>query len=967
MGAEDTSHKVPASRRPKTEYVLLAALVAIAIGIVISGVIFFRSQSANVTAQANNQLSSIADLKVRELEDWRSERLGDAETLAQNAAFATLAASAIHNPSKPPVELESWMQRLRQGDNLERVVLFDPTGRVVLSVPSTGAPVSRLVARAVPGVVTSGLTRFVDFNRNEFDQRVYAGTMVPITDSATHKRLGVVYLRIDPEARIYPYLERWPVPSASGESLLVRKDGGSALFLNPLRFDAGAALKRRASIAVARPTPAAKAVTGFEGAYRGPDYRAVDVFSAIRRVPGTGWYLVAKENASEALAPLDSRFWQILLLMAASLVAVAMGIAYTRRLGDARQYQERLAVESERSWLFDVLASSSNEIYVFDATTLEFTFVNDSALEHLGYGSDEMKSMTPIEVEPDFLDKILGALPKRGEADGVPELAVETFHRRKDGSEYPVMVEYRRMHTGSRDVYLSVADDITARKLAEEGLRRSEERYRSLVEQASDGIFLADMSGQYVDVNAAGATMLGYTHDEILSKKLVDLVDPTDVLTGPLRIDEMRAGKTVVTERRMVRKDGTVVPVEISGRMTASGHLQAIVRDISDRMAAESALRESAELLTQSQRVAAVGHYVLDVPSGRWTSSEVLDELFGIGPKYDRSVAGWLGIVHPDDREAMETYLTTRVLGRLEPFDREYRIVRADDGDARWVRGVGRLDLDADGQPVRMFGVIQDITKRKLAEIEVQHVHDELEQLVTDRTAQLSAANKELEAFSYSVSHDLRAPLRHISGFVELLGQRERDRLDETGVHYLDVISEAVRQMGTLIDDLLEFSRLGRAEVVLTEVDMDAQVLTALEPLESEIDGRAVEWDIAPLPRVRGDASMLRRVWANLLGNAIKYTRTRNVAHIGVGSYEEGGETVFFVRDDGVGFDMEYAGKLFGVFQRMHSASDFEGTGIGLANVKRVVTRLGGRVWAEAEVDKGATFYFSIPAGGRET
>jgi signal transduction histidine kinase len=255
-----------------------------------------------------------------------------------------------------------------------------------------------------------------------------------------------------------------------------------------------------------------------------------------------------------------------------------------------------------------------------------------------------------------------------------------------------------------------------------------------------------------------------------------------------------------------------------------------------------------------------------------------------------------------------------------------------------------------------------------LAQIEkrdqsLQDARQSLEARVQERTAELNAANKELEAFSYSVSHDLRAPLRHVLGFSEMLQQRAGEQLDEKSRHYLQTMTGAATKMGVLIDDLLAFSRTGRTELAKQRVPLAGLVQEARMEVANDVAGRRVEWIVHPLPEVDADPSMLRLVLINLLSNAIKYTATREVAQIEVGMEPvHNGECVFYIRDNGVGFDMQYAGKLFGVFQRLHAADEFAGTGIGLANVRRIVHRHGGRTWAEAQVDRGATFYFSLPA-----
>ncbi len=245
---------------------------------------------------------------------------------------------------------------------------------------------------------------------------------------------------------------------------------------------------------------------------------------------------------------------------------------------------------------------------------------------------------------------------------------------------------------------------------------------------------------------------------------------------------------------------------------------------------------------------------------------------------------------------------------------------------------------------------------------QIQRLNRELEQRVKERTAELEAANQELEAFSYSVSHDLRAPLRHIGGFATMLNAHAGATLDEKGKRYVTVIQDSARRMGQLIDDLLQFSRTGRAELRREPVKLDELVGQIRQGLEDESAGRKIAWQCTPLPVVTGDAALLRQVFANLLSNAVKYTRQRPEARIEVGATSGAGEVVVFVRDNGAGFDMKYAEKLFGVFQRLHADEDFEGTGVGLATVRRIVQRHGGRVWAEAKVQEGATFFVAFPA-----
>jgi PAS domain S-box-containing protein len=383
-------------------------------------------------------------------------------------------------------------------------------------------------------------------------------------------------------------------------------------------------------------------------------------------------------------------------------------------------------------------------------------------------------------------------------------------------------------------------------------------------------------------------------------------------------------------------------------------------REIAERESIEEELRRSEDrfrlLVQNSSDIISV----FDAHGVVLYQSPSIERVLGYTP-YDRLGQSLLTspLIHPDDVERKRNFFDAARANPDTNVTAEFRL-RHFDGTWRHIEAVG-FNLLHDPIVRGIIANYRDITDRKRREQEIRRLNEKLEQRIRERTAQLAEANRELESFSYSVSHDLRAPLRHIGGFAEMLKQRSASALDETSQRYLKTILESVEHAGALIDDLLAFSRMGRVEKRDAVVDMNRLVREAVSDLKLETAGRDVIWKIGALPEIRADPSMLRLVVRNLLENAVKYTRPRDPAVIEVGCTDGERETVFFVHDNGVGFEVEYADRLFGVFQRLHSAEEFEGIGIGLANVRRIVNRHGGRTWARGEVGKGASFYFSLP------
>jgi len=379
-----------------------------------------------------------------------------------------------------------------------------------------------------------------------------------------------------------------------------------------------------------------------------------------------------------------------------------------------------------------------------------------------------------------------------------------------------------------------------------------------------------------------------------------------------------------------------------------------------ERLRAEADLRESNERLRLALAAGRMGTWTREMDGNdRIIGSPELDAIFGLQPgEFGGTERALLEFIHPDDHDSIRQALKQAIDSKTD-YEVEFRFLPRG-RPVGWMLGRGRAYYNAEGKPVRIVGVAIDITARKAAEQEASRLNEELERRVRARTTQLEALNQDLEAFAYSVSHDLRAPLRSICGFSEAVLERYAGRLDAPGQDYLQRACASGHHMERLIDDLLKLSRVGQCALRWQMVNLSALVKSLAAELRKAEPDRAVEFVIAPHLEAQGDEPLLRVALNNLLHNAWKFTSRNSRARIEFGSVAEP-HPAFFVRDNGVGFDSAYAGKLFGVFQRLHGKSEFPGTGIGLATVQRIIRRHGGRVWCSGTVNQGATFYFTLP------
>lgn len=507
--------------------------------------------------------------------------------------------------------------------------------------------------------------------------------------------------------------------------------------------------------------------------------------------------------------------------------------------------------------------------------------------------------------------------------------------------------------------FVGFVQDITERKLAEETIRESEARLRAAQAVSHVGSWVWHIDTNQLEWSDEMYRIFGIDQDEFtgdLSEVIGSAIHPDDRAAVEASNESVTSdGNPIPLEYRIVRSDGSVRTVwaeagsldtDAEGR---PARLTGVVADITDRKAAECALRDSEQLLVQSQRVAHLGHYVLDARTGIWTPSAALDEIFGIGEEYVRDIEGWVGIVHPDERAEMLVYMQEHVLRDRNSFDHEYRIVRLSDGAERWVHGMGMLEFDASGQVVRMFGVIQDITDSK-----------GVERVLKARTEELLRSNTELERFAYVASHDLREPLRMVTSYTQLLKKRYAGQLDSDADEFIEYAVDGAARMESLIEDLLAFSRVGSQGAAFARADLEETLALTLRGLEVALAESGAEVTSDPMPTLICDRTQVAQVFQNLIANAIKFHgEAPPRIHIGVVQGED--EWVFSVSDNGIGIEPEYFDRIFVIFQRLHTRHDYVGSGMGLAICKRIVERHRGRIWVESKPGEGATFYFSLP------
>ncbi len=860
--------------------VLLLIFILLTASILIGAYFDYRNYEKNFRNKVEQQLSAIAELKVSQLSQWRKERLGDASIFYKNHVFSDLVKRYFKNQSDEDAKnkIQAWIEQIAAAFNYDRICLQDIAGTEHISFPPTKIHPPGLFLVNSAEALKSGNVKFQDFYRDENDKKVYLTIFVPILDECDKKKpLGIVTLRIDPTQYLYPLIEKWPTPSKTSETLIIRRDGNDALFLNNLRFNKDAALNLRSPITNEK-MPAVKAALGQTGIVEGIDYRGVPVIADIREVPDSPWFIVARMDMKEVYAPLRERMWMMFIFIVILIIGAGGSVGFVWQQQHNRFYREqyklaevlkinqRMLDEAERlgkvgGWEFDIdtkIQTWTEEVYRIHEVDNAFKPTVEMGINFYAPAS------RPV------IEQAVQRAIEHGEPFDV-ELEIITAKNNLRWVHVIGNIDQKR-----RKVF-GFFQDITERKRAEEKTLTSEVKFRTVAELSPLAIYASSGSDQKgIYINEAFYKIFGFTMEDV----------PTVGIWWIKAFPDEKYRQQVIDQWtyniEQANKNNTDVEVL---------ECTCTCKDGSNKI---------------------IG----------WVGKTIGDEFWAYG--YDFT----------DKKKAEENLLKSQAELRKT------------------------LEISNKSRQT-LLSVLED---QQEAEKELQKLNSELEQRVNERTAQLQAVNKELETFTYSVSHDLKAPLRGIDGYSKLLLDLYKPSLNEEAQTFVETIRNSTLQMNQLIDDLLNYSRLERSQLNTERIKIKDLIKSVLSIYNSDMEAGnfIVNMNMADIELI-ADPKGLTIALRNLVENAIKFTRGKANPLIQIGVEEKDLSWIISVNDNGIGFDMKYSQKIFEIFQRLQRVEDYPGTGIGLAMVGKAMQRMHGRAWAESTPGMGSTFYLEIP------
>ena len=925
----------------------------------------------NVSQQRDKEVARlllISRLKAEQLGVWLDERRGDANFLRTSRFLADqYTAWRLRKDGAALGTLAQRMEEFARNYGYRTAIVLDEQGR---AVTGTAAVAETYPQRALKGLSGERQTMVGPYRDAE------DGLVLDFVTTLGASGAFVV-LRVD-LADVYPRLLAWPVPSASAETLLFRRDGDQVLYLSELNRRPAAAARLRLPIANEK-VLAARVLRGelkLDGFVEGEDYVGASVLGVAHGVKGTDWFLLAKVDRSEVYGEVSrNAVWIGFAGMLALFVAAIGAFVFRQRQQlmlagvESRSQAERLRA---LQLLDSIVTSSSDAIFAKDMEGRYLLF-NPEAGRIVGRPSAEVVGLT----EADILDPADAARVAARDRQAVAEQRIlsyqETLRTAAGEQEFLVTRGPLRDAAGSIVGVFGIYRDITERERAARALRESEERYRFVLDNAADAVLVCDPDGRFLYANQQAADLLGWSVDGLLAAELAEILPAEDRETSWALFRQLVDSGHLLAELRLRRRDGRVLAVELHAVRLPDGNLYGAYRDVGERRRAEAALRDKDVLLREMSAIARIGGWSFDPATGAGDWTEEVARIFEVDPAAPASLAAGLGFFPDAEREKLEAAVRAAV-DQGRPYDLELEMVGAA-GTRKWVRTIGRPVI-WEGRVVMLRGTLQDITEKKRLGAELERHRHHLEDLVASRTAELTEARRHAEvasraksAFLANMSHEIRTPMNAIMGLTHLLrrGAPTPDQADK-----LDKIDASARHLLSIISDILDLSKIEAGRMELEDADFALEsILDQVRSLigaEAAAKGLEVALDADAVPsRLRGDATRLRQALLNYAANAVKFTERGSVVlRAKLLAQGEGRALVRFeVADTGIGVAPERLDRLFDAFEQADASTTrkYGGTGLGLAITRSLAGLMGGQAGAESTPGRGSTFWFTAQLG----
>jgi PAS domain S-box-containing protein len=950
-------------QRPPALVQLLILFFIIAISAIIIGIIYYNYQKNSLLNEKQQELSTISYLKIRQITQWRLERIGDGKFLGGNLLLVKKFSEYLKNPSDPELKeaIKQSLKSLTENFDYKDALLITKNGNVKMAYPLMDTVIGNYLKPLLPGIVKERKIVLSDLHQTDLVSFVHLDLVVPLIDSSKNDSvvLGLITLRIDPKKVLYPLIQLWPVPSKTAETLLLRREANEIVYLNELRHLQNTELKLRKNISTKK-LPAAMAVEGITGTVDGIDYRNVHVVAAMNKIPGTTWYMVAKMDRDEILSALTDQLKMIVLIIILVIVTSGSFLGFIIRNQRVAFYREKYENELDRLALvkhFDYILKFANDIIFLLDKDLTIVEANDRALESYQYTRDEFIGMKLDKIRaPESLALLQGNLD---DVDENEYSTFETVHLRKNNTTFPIEISSRLVIIDGSKYYQSIGREITERKRVENTLKESENRFRKIFEESPVSMLMTAKDFVIIRANLSFCTLLGYQEEELKLFTFRNFTHPDYIKDDNIALLKLISGQIPVynTEKQYIHKNGTLIwgSTTVSIIRNEKDEVQfflVMIEDITLRKRAESELDNSVSLLKASFEstedgllvVNSVGKTVLFNRKfvDMW---RIPDEVLATGEDIDalEYVKGQLS--NPDSFLENIRHLYS------DPEATSFDLLEFCDG--RFFERYSQPQK-INGNSVGRVWSFRDITDRTKAEADLITAKEKAEE--SDRLK---------TAFLHNVSHEIRTPMNAIIGFSTLLN--EPDVSEEDRHQYTDIIFQSGSQLLSIINDIVDIANVesGQAKLNLTEINLNSMMKSLNEQFRIIAKGNNISINLnAPLTdkdsEVITDNTKLVQILSNLINNAIKFTKNGQI-DFGYTLKEKFLE--FYVKDSGIGISQEYHSRIFDRFFQVDSAvsRQYSGTGLGLSICKGYVQLLGGTIKVESESGKGTLFKFTIP------